>query len=174
MSGQPLLLPPDAPWGLWRLAHLFSRPVGAVASLLLLATFIGCMSLEVSEPHSSITRSTEGVITQTGTVTVSGHKPETVFYPIPYISTPNLQIEDEWPHEHWELVEQKWDHFTVRRDRNPWSSPLKLSWTAKGVKGPPPPAPVVVAPAVKRLPEPPPPPADALPAVPVPVVPPGQ
>jgi hypothetical protein len=145
---------------------------------MLLVTFLGCMSLQVGGDHRSIETDTEeGVVRQTGTVTLGGDQPQTVYYAIPYNTPPNLTIKDEWPRGNWQLVEQKCDHFIIRRNPLSLGSPLELTWTAKGLKVPPPAAPVVVAPASTTVPAtagsaaPPEPP---LPPVPIPVAPGGQ
>jgi hypothetical protein len=159
------------------LARLFSLPVAALASLLLLITFLGCMSLQVGGDHRPMEiDSEEGVVRQSGTVTLRGDQPQTVYYPIPYISPPNLTIKDEWPHERWQLVDQKADHFSIRREPLSLGPPLEITWTAKGLKGPPA-APVVVLPKGTPGPTPAEPAAPAepnLPPVPVPVTPNGQ
>jgi hypothetical protein len=142
------------------------RLLTALAALLLLALFLGCMSMNVG----NVVTTEDGVLTQSGEVALNGHKPRTVYYPIPYISTPNLAIKDFWDHDDWEIVEQHWDHFTVVRKKSSWGSAIELTWTAKGLRGPPPAAPVVVPaaespPLVRNMPhvEP------ALPPRPVPV-----
>jgi hypothetical protein len=122
------------------------RLLTVLATLFLLALFLGCMSMNVG----NVLTSDEGVLTQSGEVTLNGHKPRTVYYPIPYISTPNLALKDFWDHDDWELVEQHWDHFTVVRKKSSWGSAIELKWTAKGLRGPPPAAPVVVAPPAER------------------------
>jgi hypothetical protein len=133
---------------------LSSRPEGVdprlrlltvLATLFLLALFLGCMSMNVG----NVLTTEDGVLTQSGEVTLNGHKPCTVYYPIPYISTPNLALKDFWDHDDWEIGEQHWDHFSVVRKKSSWGSAIELKWTAKGLRGPPPAAPVVVAPAAE-------------------------
>jgi hypothetical protein len=106
-----------------------------LASVLLLALFIGCMS------HSGSVREVpheEGILKQCGTVSLGRNQTQTIYYPITYVRTPNLTISDDVPHYTCvQLVEQKWDHFTLRRDDNGPPGPLKLRWTAKGIKGMP-------------------------------------
>jgi hypothetical protein len=129
--------------------------MGVTAALVLLAMFLGCMSLEIGSAHHSIEQAaTDGVVKQTGTVTLEGHQPQTVYYPIPYISTPNLSLRNSFGLTDWEILEQQWDHFTLRRSPHVVGLPLEVKWTARGLKGPPPPAPVVVASPVQNPPVP--------------------
>ncbi len=110
------------------LDRLFSRAVGVPAGLALLATFFGCMSLEIGRPRTVIEApAADGVIEQTGTVTLHHEKAQTVYYPVPYAGTPNLTISNSSPFDEWELVEQKCDHFTVRR--GPQGSPFARELT---------------------------------------------
>jgi hypothetical protein len=134
--------------------RLVSRSVVVLAVVLLLALFLGCMSLQIGGRRSVEVPVGDGLIEQTGTVTLTGHEAQKVYYPIPYVSTPNLTLCDKWPCGHWEIIDQQWDHFTVRRSGHSWGSPLELTWTAKGLKGPPPPAPVAVLPAERLPPKP--------------------
>jgi hypothetical protein len=120
--------------------RLLSRTAGILASVVLLTLFLGCMSLNIGQLHPS----EDGVLTQSGTLTYHGSKPQTVYYPIPYASTPNLTLKDSWKEDDWEIIDQQSDHFTVRRKDFARGSTPELTWTAKGLRGPPPAPPVVV------------------------------
>src|SRR4051812_17012087 len=102
------------------------RLLGGLAALLVAGMLLGCMSLNIGGGPQTVEKPAEdGLIAQNGTVPLGGDEPQTVYYPIPYVSTPNLTLECEWPFVKWQLVEQKWDHFTVRRDPGTWGSPVK-------------------------------------------------
>jgi hypothetical protein len=139
---------------------LLSRPAGVAATLLLLGLFLGCMSMNIGSLNST---DDCGVLEQKGNVTLHGSKPQTVYYPIPYASTPNLTLKDSWRDDDWEIMEQQSDHFTV------WqrcSSTREVTWKAKGLRGPSSAAPVVVAAASSPAPAP---ATPVLPAAPIPV-----
>jgi hypothetical protein len=127
---------------------------------------------------TSFAQEREGVIAQSGAVALRGPRPQTVYYPIPFVSTPNLALDssedgDDAEEDGWELLEQQRDHFTIRR----MGSPIELKWTAKGLQALSPTAPGTVVPVSHEQPAPPAPaPAKepALPSRPIPVDSPGK
>jgi hypothetical protein len=82
----------------------------------------------------------DGLLVQDGRLILRGQAPRTVYYPIPYASTPNLNFldaeADDDEEENWFIVEQQWDHFTVQPTESA-DSAIELTWTAKGQRGPP-------------------------------------
>jgi hypothetical protein len=145
------------------------RKLAAFATLLLVAITLGCMSLSFGErtvtyapgdgPPPSAVPSDGVLYAQEGTAKVKANGTSTIYYPLPYASSPNLEVrEDEstvkWD-EHFEIVEQRPDRFTVRN--TDWAWAHSLHWVAKGAR-PAPPAGTA-----------PPPPEPALPPRPVPI-----
>jgi hypothetical protein len=115
---------------------VLSRPVGVVALTGLVALFLGCMSLSIGERKilQSSCFADGDLLCQTGKVTVRPSSEKVVFYPIPYASPPNLELEGD---SNVIVVEQKDDHFRVKSaDHGPWTE--TVTWSARGVRRLPP------------------------------------
>jgi hypothetical protein len=101
-------------------------------------SFGGCESCGAGDHPES-----NGVLTQKGGLPSSNGGPVTVYYPVPYASPPNLELHDQL--NKCRIVEQRADGFVVQDGQGL----LGVSWTARGVKGPPStpgtPTPVVAA-----------------------------
>ena len=107
---------------------VLSRPVGILAGSITLLIFLGCMSLSIgcrTEPDSTTC--------QEGKVSLRKGQELDVYYPIPYASPPNLEI--NWDADECEIIEQKADHFRIRCKRQCEATP---HWKARGLKCPPP------------------------------------
>jgi hypothetical protein len=139
-----------APLALFRLA-------GILSGVSLLALFLGCMSLSIGDRNNDA-----DVLDQSGKVCLKRGEVQDVYYPIPYASPPNLEV-DWMDADACEILEQRADHFRIVMKAG--TSPFGVKWKARGVK-----APVVVPAAASPCPPPTeaPPPA-ALPAEPAPV-----
>jgi hypothetical protein len=111
------------------------RWIAASVLAILLAIFLGCMSINIGWPVAET--GSEDVLVQKGTLHPTGMLEQDIFYPIPYASPPNLTF-DEMFHHDFVVVDQQPDHFRVRfvKDR-PLSNLLGVDWTAKGMKVPP-------------------------------------
>jgi hypothetical protein len=131
-------------------AILTSRKAGVAAGALILVIILGCMSIAIgnrSTEESSITP--EGTLVQTGEAMVQDHDTETVYYPVPYISPPNLEISSSF--DDCVVVEQAGDHFRVK---NPSAFCRKVTWKARGLRvsvTPPPPPNADGGPALPEL-----------------------
>jgi hypothetical protein len=110
------------------------------AVVFLACVVLGCMSISlgIGTGHSD-----SGLLEQEGELDVKDGLTQTVFYPIPYASPPNLVVNDSF---HSVVVEeQACDHFRFRGVK----AEPSVGWKAKGLRGPPPapPAPIIVTPA---------------------------
>jgi hypothetical protein len=114
------------------------RILTACALILLTGIIVGCMSISFGG-RSSEARD-DGLLEQEGEVEVKEGMTQTVYYPVPYASPPNLVIDNFFGNV--EIEEQAWDHFRVRGVK----VGLAVEWKAKGLRGPPAPPPIVVAP----------------------------
>src|ERR1700677_3056545 len=68
-----------------------------------------------------------------GVVTLQPAQELDVFYPVPFVSPPNLQVESEFASQTFVVLEQKADHFRVRNESS-FGFPIKLTWNARGVR----------------------------------------
>ena len=70
------------------------RLVGTAAALVWIAILLGCMSLQFGSNHfpADPAVDSDGVLTQEGDMILSGHGEQTVYYPLPYTSPPNLKV----------------------------------------------------------------------------------
>ena len=133
-------------------ARLSPRPRLATlaAGVLLCVVVLGCMSISFGGKNLCCTDPQEP-FEQKGEVCLDAQGEIDVYYPLPYVSPPNLTVEAE---SHKVVVlEQKPDHFRV-------GGFGKLTWVARGVRV----GPTVVVPVAPS----PPPPALAGPPPPVP------
>ena len=150
----------------WRLA-------GIVSATAIVVIFVGCMSLQFGGDRREevISSSTEtqvayppgdGPLEQTGLCAVPPENGvQVVYYPIPYISPPNLSISGS--DDQVEIIEQKREYFKVRNKNSFFVK--HFTWKANGVKilmNPPPPPVVLRPPAEAPVPR-------KLPLEPVPI-----
>src|SRR5438874_5480382 len=90
---------------------------------------LGCMNLNFGRVDStSEAKPHDG---QVGTLTITGHQTMDVYYPSPYLATPNLTVENS--QNDCRVVEQKPTHF---RMENPTAFAREITWTARGEKVP--------------------------------------
>jgi hypothetical protein len=152
-----------------RLASLlFSRPAGAIAGILLVALFIGCMNISFGGRTSHGSANDPDLCCQEGIVKLNPGEDRIVYYPIPYQSPPNLEIEAEsFRSDSVSLLEQKEDHFRIVWKKEelvfPRSS-VQVTWKARGVRGVQPQGVSPLAPVESA-----PPPPTPLPVRPIPV-----
>jgi hypothetical protein len=138
---------------------LVRRLAAASAALLFLVMVLGCMSLQFGGGTREVVHSDDSAYAQTGKVRVPVGKEVQVYYPVAYVSPPNLEMESPFD-DSMIITEQKGDHFLVK---NIGSLDRRVEWTARGVKAPQ--AAVVAAPTPAQSP---PATLPALPAQPLP------
>jgi hypothetical protein len=140
---------------------VFSRVVAALAAVMIVGVFAGCMSFNIGRTTNRVTSDSvgeDGVLVQEGVARIKGGGDTEVHYPVSYQKPPNLELVEDG--DHCEIVEQHEDHFRIRN-----SSPFKAEpkWKARGVKVPAA-VPVGPAPATSTSPPPDPPPPDTPPS----------
>lgn len=105
------------------------------AAIVALVSSMGCLNLQFGGKSS--TTEDPSVVPQTSSITIPKGQELTVYYPKPYASPPNLELDNS--SQNCKIIEQRADHFRVRND----GTTLEVKWTARGV---PMQAAVVVAP----------------------------
>lgn len=129
---------------------ILSRPVGAVAAAVTATIFLGCLSLSFDK-HYPPEPPEEGIVCHRGEVNLAPGAEETVYYPLPFASPPNLELTSQF---NWcEIVKQCEDRFIVR---NTSHFSITVEWKARGAKAGvvPVPAPVPTSPPPTPPPEP--------------------
>jgi len=125
---------------------LFSRPAGALSALLTTLIIFGCMSTnhyhtteEVRvAPAGEGSESQATALVQSGKITFKAGTMQVIYYPIPYASPPNLELDDA---EYFDLLEQKDKFFRIRCHTNSDYEKFTSHWKARGLPIPPPPGP---------------------------------
>ncbi len=110
--------------------HYSLRLLTAGALTLLTAIIVGCMSISFGGRSCEV--HDDNVLEQEGTLTF-GPACQTVYYPIPYASPPNLTLDT--PFHSLEIEEQAPDHFKVHVNGSLLGP---VTWKAKGLRAPPP------------------------------------
>jgi hypothetical protein len=107
-----------------------------VGVLLLIPIQTGCLCLSIGGGGCHAEAGEHGTFTQTGSVGVQKGQEIEVYYPVPFASPPNLQIDDMW-NTHV-VIEQTATHFRIRND-----TPIRqvfggasVDWTARGIRDP--------------------------------------
>ena len=108
-----------------------ARSTAVTAVLACIVIILGCMSITIGGRTTVDTTSEDGMLIQEGETQVGAGAERDVFYPIPYASPPNLEIDSTF--NHYQLIDQKEDHFRVRNTSNAFC--LKCEWKARGLKG---------------------------------------
>jgi hypothetical protein len=116
------------------LTRVLPRLVPALAALLMLGIFLGCMSLNIG---SRVCSELEGeVLEQCGQVNVRPDEEQLVYYPIPYASPPNLTLERCFPAEYARIIDQQADHFRILVTGFTTPKAVEIDWTARGIPAP--------------------------------------
>jgi hypothetical protein len=129
---------------------LFCRRAAALAAAVWVAIILGCMSISIGGRQITTGTHQDGAFVQEGKVHVGPGCEQVVYYPIPYCSAPNLEI-DSCLHQ-CVVLEQREDHFRLV---NNGVLPRTVDWTARGVRAAPvgpPPAPPPTLPPPRPLP----------------------
>lgn len=125
---------------------VLSAPVGVIAASLMLAIFMGCMSLSIGNRTVEAPPCEEGVLCQQGEVHLPANSSQFIHYPLPYPRKPNIEIDSLF--DDCQIVEEHEDGFLLR---NPNCLTRTVKWKARGAKcdsppvipsAPPPPLPV--------------------------------
>lgn len=129
------------------------RVVGAAALAGLAIVVLGCMSLSIADRvvQSPGCLQEGEVLCQEGKALLATGERLKIFYPIPYGSAPNLELQAA---DRIELEDQKPDHFVVYNMPHAANQTrsVSVSWKARGVRRPPSAAPESV-PGPGLLPE---------------------
>src|SRR4051794_30240485 len=121
MSGSP----PVPRRGVWPLPRLAAS---ALVAALTAPAFVGCLSFPPDGSSVSQSARARSILTQEGEVVLPARSEQDVYYPVPYGSPPNLELDADLFHR-CEVVEQRADRFRVR---NPTLLPHTINWTARG------------------------------------------
>jgi hypothetical protein len=134
---------------------LLSAPVGATAAALMLAIFLGCMSLEIGNRKVEAPHCEEGVLFQQGEAHVPANSTKFVRYPLPYPRKPNIEISSTF--DDCSITEEREDGFMLQNSN---CLSRTVTWKARGMKCEPPPVtppaplPPAPVPATPTLPAP--------------------
>ncbi len=115
---------------------ILSAPIGAVAGCIMLAIFMGCMSLSIGNRTIETQTSEEGVLCQQGKAVVPANDFYFVRYPIPYLRKPNVEISCTF--DDCLIRNEQEDGFEIN---NPNGNSRTVTWKARGIKLAPPPEP---------------------------------
>jgi hypothetical protein len=104
------------------------RWLALACALVIVICMLGCMSFNFGRVE---TVQPADATVQTGSVTIPAHQTLDIFYPSPYVVTPNLVVENSW--NDCKVVEQKPNQFRIN---NPGPFAREISWKARGEKVP--------------------------------------
>ena len=110
---------------------LFGRAACAVAACLTVLIILGCMTNNYCSMPEGVSEA-DGILTQTGEASLPGSSEQFIYYPVPYSSPPNLELEGTL--NYFKLLEQKADGFRIR---NEYSLTHSVTWKARGQRIPP-------------------------------------
>jgi hypothetical protein len=100
---------------------------------------LGCMNISLGghdDLFGSSGSSDSGVFAQEGKVSLLPSGEQVVYYPVPYASTPNLELDDSL--HACEIVEQSATCFRVRIRSGINTNMQSVTWKARGVRAPAP------------------------------------
>jgi hypothetical protein len=106
------------------------RGFAAALALVFLGFGLGCMSLSIGGKSEVVSHDDVAGL-ERGNVHIGPGQEQTVYYPAPYMSPPNLEFEDTAVTAKCQIVEQRPDGFRVR---NMGATPVDISWKTRGVK----------------------------------------
>lgn len=135
------------------------RAAAALSLAALAVIFLGCMSLSFGGRNYTTHPAEDEVLCQQGCISFRACDERTVYYPVPYASPPNLDVNSSCGDV--ALLDQKPDHFRVAwKGTGPTFGTDQVKWKAKGLRRcastPAPCAPPVVpesAPPPPKLPD---------------------
>ncbi|MBY0522496.1 MAG: hypothetical protein K2R98_03825 [Gemmataceae bacterium] len=103
-----------------------SLVVTIIAASIVAALVASILTLMIQSYRGGLLQS--ATVVQEGKAVVSGEAPVEVYYATPFGNTPNLTL--DMNKLHIVIVEQKADHFTVRK--NTPAPSVEISWKAEG------------------------------------------
>lgn len=104
--------------------------ISVIAAIMIPMMSMGCLALNFG--GWSQKSDDPSIVAQSGSVPIPKGQEVVVYYPRPYASPPNLELEDTF--HNYKIVEQRPDCFRVRNESGTWD----LKWTARGVPVQPP------------------------------------
>jgi hypothetical protein len=122
----------------WLDAVLFNRATAGVGACVTLLVVLGCMSISIGGHSSEEAKPCPddgGLRAQEGKFPIRPGAEQIVYYPAPYSSPPNLELEDS--QGFCEIIEQKETYFRVRFRRDFLTSQQSLTWKARGMRAAP-------------------------------------
>lgn len=131
----------------------WQRRAATVGGLLFTAFALGCMSLSFGG-RTEVVPADGPCGAQTGQVNVPGQEEAVIYYPVPYLTPPNLVLDAGCVS--CRIVDQKPDHFRVK---NLGAGAELITWKSRGLKA----GPGGCVPAVMPTAEPPPAVVDGVP-----------
>jgi hypothetical protein len=105
----------------------WQRAVALAGVVAFLAFSLGCLSIG---GRTEIVQPADPQVAK-GTLTIPAHQSLDVFYPNPYVATPNLIVENTW--NDCKIEEQQANHFRIH---NPGPFAREITWKARGEKMP--------------------------------------
>jgi hypothetical protein len=112
------------------MVHRCERWLVGVGGVVFLGFSLGCMNLTIGGRTETLApEDTVGL--QRGRSSLPAGGESVVYYPCPYATPPNLELEDHSPRDSLQIIEQKSDCFRVK---NLGPSPIDVSWKARGVR----------------------------------------
>jgi hypothetical protein len=115
-----------------RLSHTvpaWQRRGALAGGVLFVVCALGCMSLNIGG-RTEVAPPADAQV-QKGTVTIPAHQALDVYYPNPYVATPNLLVENTW--NDCKIEDQQPNHFRIA---NPGPFAREITWKARGEKVP--------------------------------------
>jgi hypothetical protein len=112
---------------------VFSPTAACAAAWLSLMVMLGCMNISIGGSSDSCSAVT-GEFKQTGSVTLPAGAVKVVYYPVPFGSLPNLELDDA--NGTCEIIEQKEGYFRIRCREIAGGNTHTFGWTARGIHVP--------------------------------------
>ncbi len=105
------------------------RALALLGATTFLGLTLGCMSLNIGGRTEVVEPADPHL--ERGSLTVPAHQSIDVYYPNPYVATPNLTVENAW--NDCKIEEQQPNHFRIY---NPGPFSRDISWKTRGEKMP--------------------------------------
>jgi hypothetical protein len=113
-----------------RMAEVHARLLAVGAGMVFLGISLGCMSFTLGGRTEVVSKEEVGGL-QRGKASLAPGEELVVYYPAPYASPPNLEMEDPSLFHAGRIIEQRPDGFRIK---NTSSHAVELAWKARGVK----------------------------------------
>src|SRR5207253_11137581 len=106
------------------------QTVIAAAGLLFAGSALGCMSFSIGGRTEVV--APDGSCSETGTAYLLPGEDLFVYYPIPFVSPPNLVLANKYASQQYQLIEQRSDGFRLKNLDALGNA--SIEWTARGIK----------------------------------------